>query len=62
MIALKRVFNCPFYLKNNLCKYNMALVTALKFVNIPLEERNLPMYSKPKRGRRFQATKALLVQ
>ena len=29
----KGVFNCPFYLKNNLCKHNMALAAALKFVN-----------------------------
>ena len=58
----KLVCNCPFYLKNNLCKHNMALAAALKFVNIPLEARSLPMESKPKRGRRSQATKALLVQ
>ena len=30
----KLVYNCPFYLKNNLCKHNMALAAALKFVNI----------------------------
>ena len=35
----------------------MALAAAVKFVNIPLEARSLP-----KRGRRSQATKALLVQ
>jgi len=29
----KLVCNCPFYLKNNLCKHNMALAAALKFVN-----------------------------
>jgi hypothetical protein len=53
----KLVCNCPFYLKNNLRKHNMALAAALKFVNIPLEERSLPMESKPKRGRRSHATK-----
>ena len=40
----------------------MAPAAALKFVNIPLEARSLPMESKPKRRRRSQATKALLVQ
>ncbi len=40
----------------------MALAAAFKFVNIPLEARSLLMESKPKRGRRSHATKALLVQ
>ena len=40
----------------------MALAAALKFVNIPLEARSLPIESKPKRGRLSQATKVLLVQ
>jgi hypothetical protein len=34
----KLVYNCPFYLKNNLFKHNMALA-ALKFENIPLENQ-----------------------
>jgi hypothetical protein len=41
----REYLNCPFYLKNNLCKHNMALAAALKFVNILLEARSLPMES-----------------
>jgi hypothetical protein len=38
----KLVCNCPFYLNNNLCKHNMALAAALKFVNIPLDNSYAP--------------------
>jgi len=42
-------------------KHNLALVSILKFVSLPIEAKSLPMEDKPKRGRRSCATKALLI-
>jgi len=58
----KLVCNCPYYLKNNLCKHILALAVLLKFVLFPYEAKSLPMEQKPKRGRRSLAKKALLTQ
>jgi len=46
-----------FYIIAVLSSFNFE---TRKFVNVPLESRSLPMESKPKRGRRSQATKAFL--
>lgn len=58
----KLICNCPFYMKNNLCKHSLALAATLKFVSFPDEAKSLPLEQKAKRGRRSLAKRALLTQ
>jgi hypothetical protein len=55
----KSTCNCSWYLKNYYCYHLIALAANLKLVEIPIQNKNLGIPNKPKRGRRSKAREAL---
>ena len=58
----KLVCNCPYYMKNNVCKHNLALAATLKFATVPMNAKSLPIEPKAKRVRKSLAKQTLLIQ
>lgn len=54
--------DCPFYLKNFVCKHLIGLAIRLKIVAPPVEAKNVPLGQKRKRGRPSKAQQALNIQ
>ena len=54
--------NCPFFMKNFVCKHVTGLGIRLKLIVPPLQAKCIPIGQKRKRGRAARAKPALLIQ
>ena len=54
--------SCRWYLKNYFCFHVIALAVNEKLTEIPMDYKNIPIQSKPKRGRKPKAISALIRQ
>lgn len=54
--------NCPYFLKNFMCKHVIGLSLRMKICKLPRAAIATPLGAKPKSGRKANAKKALLTQ
>lgn len=59
---IKSKCNCPFFLKNYICKHIVGLALRLKLCKVPAAAKTVPIGEKRKRGRPAKAKRALLTQ
>lgn len=54
--------DCPYFLKRYMCKHVIGMALRLKICKLPRAAIPTALGAKPKRGRKTQSTKALLIQ
>ncbi|CAF1449502.1 unnamed protein product [Adineta ricciae] len=54
--------NCPYFLKNYICKHVVGMAIRLKYCKPPASAKTVPIGQKRKRGRPAKAKAALLMQ
>lgn len=59
---IKGTCTCPAYFKDNICKNIVGIAIRLKYIDVPIEEKLIPIGSKRKRGRPAKTRRALIVQ